>query len=360
MNSISCRIGLEQHGYQELPTTFRDVNVYVDSLGSAGMGRATAAVAVVSEELAATFTTWQLMNMKNEIAGKLGTYRILFLVFTWDAELTGRNLAGDGNHWIYDRRSDRLRIYEDQPQGPEGGYEKLEHLLVELREQCPPDPDGDRDNFHRAGGAVPRTRRESGISRRDVLSFTVFMVIINLIVYLVDVVVERISGWDVLQEYGALYANVPQADGQYYRLFTSMFLHSGISHITGNMISLLFIGISLERVIGHWRMAVIYTVGGLVGSVVAYIYYSTAVTGPVSMVGASGAVFAAIGAYVYVLIRNRKRINRTALPRLLIYIALSIYMGATTTGISLSAHIGGLLGGFALAAALYHPTVGRR
>lgn len=70
-------------------------------------------------------------------------------------------------------------------------------------------------------------------------------------------------------------------------------------------------------------------------------------------VGASGAIFGVIGAMIWILIRNKGRLEDMRLPRLIIFVVLSIYMGLTTAGVSLSAHMGGLAGGFVLAVLVY-------
>lgn len=60
-------------------------------------------------------------------------------------------------------------------------------------------------------------------------------------------------------------------DGQWYRLFTSMFLHFGVSHLLNNMVLLLFLGDMLEEAAGKWRYLLIYLGGGLAGNIVSLL-----------------------------------------------------------------------------------------
>ena len=77
-----------------------------------------------------------------------------------------------------------------------------------------------------------------------------------------------------------------------WTVFTSLFLHAGIGHILGNMITLYFFGRNLDLLVGSTRFLVVYFVGGLLGSLM-YVLLAP----PLSIaIGASGAVFAVGGA----------------------------------------------------------------
>ena len=141
-------------------------------------------------------------------------------------------------------------------------------------------------------------------------------------------------------------------DGQWYRLFTSMFLHFGVSHLLNNMVLLLFLGDMLEEAAGKWRYLLIYLGGGLAGNIVSLLMdYRTGEM--VVSAGASGAVFAVIGGIFVILIKQRGKVENLTLPRLVFVIFLSIYHGFQSTGIDNAAHIGGLLGGIILAFFVY-------
>lgn len=158
-------------------------------------------------------------------------------------------------------------------------------------------------------------------------------------------------------------ANQPMAvldGGQYWRLFTAMFLHAGLAHVLLNMLALYSLGSVLEITFGHARFALIYLLGGLVGSVL-----SAALNTPMTFsVGASGAVFAAFGAEAAHLYANWRVMGpaaRLRLRQVIVFAALNFsigFLGNLTGGgvflIDNWAHIGGFAGG-ALLAALIGP-----
>ncbi len=83
---------------------------------------------------------------------------------------------------------------------------------------------------------------------------------------------------------------------EYYRLFTSMFLHDSLLHIGFNMLVLWMLGPQIENALGHVRFAVLYLVAGLGGSVASFWFSDVAV----AAAGASGAIFGLMGAYLVV------------------------------------------------------------
>jgi rhomboid protease GluP len=153
-------------------------------------------------------------------------------------------------------------------------------------------------------------------------------------------------------------ANEPEAvlrNGEYYRLLTAMFLHGSVPHILFNGLVLYSFGTSLERIMGHARFAAIYFLGGLGGSVASVVLGSAH---NVPSVGASGAIFAIIGAEYVFLYQHRKLLGASGESRrrsLLMMGLMNLVFGiATSLGngpvrIDNWGHIGGLIGGLALA-----------
>jgi membrane associated rhomboid family serine protease len=133
------------------------------------------------------------------------------------------------------------------------------------------------------------------------------------------------------------------ADGDFWRILTSGFIHAGPIHIAFNMYLLWILGTLLEPAIGSVRFLLIYFVSLLCGSFGVLLISPNSVA-----VGASGAVFGLMGAGVMIL-RNRGIDPRqSGLPLL---IGLNLLITFILPGISIGAHIGGLIGG-ALAALL--------
>lgn len=142
--------------------------------------------------------------------------------------------------------------------------------------------------------------------------------------------------------------------GEFHRLLTAMFLHGGIAHVVFNMLALYYIGQNVERFFGTLRFALIYFLGGLAGSVLSVLLNDA----QTFSVGASGAVFAIVGAELVFLYQHRKLFGDMAKAQLrnLLFIAvINLGVGfasnATTGGVAIDnwGHIGGLIGGVALA-----------
>jgi membrane associated rhomboid family serine protease len=135
------------------------------------------------------------------------------------------------------------------------------------------------------------------------------------------------------------------ADGEFYRLFTSMFLHYGLIHLALNMWALWVLGRNLEGALGPLRFAVLYLVSGLGGSVACYVFTPDAYAA-----GASGAVYGLFAA-LFILLRRLRRDTSSIMVVLIINIVFSF----SVPGISIAAHLGGLLTGAAIAVALAYP-----
>jgi membrane associated rhomboid family serine protease len=138
--------------------------------------------------------------------------------------------------------------------------------------------------------------------------------------------------------------------GEFYRLVTSMFLHLGPLHLLTNMWALWVVGRTLEAVLGPIRFLVLYLVAGLGGSVAVYIFAPYP-----GGAGASGAIFGLFAA-LFIILRRLKRDTSSLIPLLVINLAISFL-----PGISLTAHVGGLITGAIVAFALaYSPVKSRR
>lgn len=139
-------------------------------------------------------------------------------------------------------------------------------------------------------------------------------------------------------------ALVPElvARGDYWRLLSSIFLHSGAIHLGFNMLSLYYLGSFVEESFGRGRFLALYILSGISGGI-AYLYFGDFV-GPA--VGASGAIFGLLGGVLgYSLRRGTFSWQNPIIRQLLILTALNLYLGFSIPNISNTAHIGGLIGG---------------
>ena len=175
----------------------------------------------------------------------------------------------------------------------------------------------------------------------------------NIFVYLLTELLGGSTVVEVLVRLGAMEAQLI-ASGEYWRLFTAMFLHSGLIHLGSNVIGLLIFGHQMERLFGYARFLAIYLLAGLAGSVASYAFNISGAPYSIA-VGASGAVFGILGALVAFFMSNRNLLGETGrntLIALLILAAVNLAIGFAVPGIDNFAHIGGLVGGFLLGTAL--------
>lgn len=177
-------------------------------------------------------------------------------------------------------------------------------------------------------------------------------VLINIIVFVVLELFGSTTDAKYMLNSGAALPPLIIDYGQYYRLFTSMFLHFGIEHLFNNMLVLFFLGDNLERAVGKIRFVIIYLLSGLGGSTLSCLYYYYKGEVVVSA-GASGAIFGVIGALFYVVIINKGRLEDMTSTRLGLLIIFSLYHGFSESGVDNLAHIGGFIGGILLCAILY-------
>lgn len=183
---------------------------------------------------------------------------------------------------------------------------------------------------------------------------TVVLILINVLVFIaVELTGTSQNAWHVL-DYGAAYTPYIVQNGEVYRLFTSMFLHFGIEHLVNNMLVLFVLGSRLEQVIGKLRFLFIYLAGGMAGNIFSLILELRNQDFSVSA-GASGAVFAVMGAMIYVVIRNKGWLGDLSMRQILVMAVFSLYFGFTSSGVDNAAHIGGMIAGFVLAVLIWHP-----
>ena len=183
---------------------------------------------------------------------------------------------------------------------------------------------------------------------------TVALILINVLVFIaVELTGTSQNAWHVL-DYGAAYTPYIVQNGEVYRLFTSMFLHFGIEHLVNNMLVLFVLGSRLEQVIGKLRFLFIYLAGGIAGNIFSLILELRNRDFSVSA-GASGAVFAVMGAMIYVVIRNKGWLGDLSMRQILVMAVFSLYFGFTSSGVDNAAHIGGMIAGFVLAVLIWHP-----
>lgn len=94
---------------------------------------------------------------------------------------------------------------------------------------------------------------------------TILLAAVNVIVFLVLSFLGMTEDGEFMLKHGAMYVPYLIQRGEYYRLFSSMFLHFGYDHLVNNMIVLVTMGWNLELDIGKVKFLIVYFVSGLAG-----------------------------------------------------------------------------------------------
>ncbi|WP_352399762.1 rhomboid family intramembrane serine protease [Anaerotignum sp.] len=128
-------------------------------------------------------------------------------------------------------------------------------------------------------------------------------------------------------------------NGEYYRFFTSMFLHSGMPHLISNGIFLFYFGVKAEYLLGKWRYLALYMISGLCGGLFSIAFHN------VLAIGASGAIYGLLGAMLILTKKYGPRYTQMNYSTMLLLAFTSIGFGFLDMGVDNFAHIGGFLGG---------------
>ena len=146
--------------------------------------------------------------------------------------------------------------------------------------------------------------------------------------------------------------------GQYWRLFTALFLHGGFAHLLFNLFALYVLGPPLERSIGGVRFAVCYLISGLASSAGVVALTLMGLVHVAQLVGASGCIMGIVGAWAGFLLQHRHAPHaKRRLGNVLMIVAIQTAFDLSTAQVSMSAHLCGLITGFFLGLVIAPKTV---
>jgi membrane associated rhomboid family serine protease len=198
-----------------------------------------------------------------------------------------------------------------------------------------------RRQFNRARGAYARYAAY----------VTWAIILINVAVFLIDTGLSGLAGVSFfgnggpLVERGLVFGPAVAA-GEWWRLFTSAFLHLGLLHLAFNMYALYLFGPIIEQMYGHLEYAVAYLLCALGGSVLTIL----AAPGSAAA-GASGAVFGLFG-LAFVVSRRRHLLlgsqTRAILSQVGTLLVINLVLTFSIPSISWTGHVGGLLVGIVI------------
>lgn len=141
--------------------------------------------------------------------------------------------------------------------------------------------------------------------------------------------------------------NFAVEQGEWWRLITPIFLHGSLTHLLFNSISLILFGPGLERILGKGKFLSLYFAGGIIANIATFLLKPSMYV----HLGASGAIFALFGIYIYMVFFRPEHISSSNAQIVIVILGISLVMsllGGGMRNINGTAHLFGFLSGFAL------------
>ena len=282
--------------------------------------------------LAMTAVAWFLVPVAAGYIGALAWAVLLFLPAIGLRKMT--ELAAKGDYKSAAKLSAILQIL---------------HPTAELREQVRLLRHLDSHQNHRvAVGAVPVSGQTRQSQLRNAPAVLV-LIVLNIVAFLFEISVGDLNDPEILHRVGALEAYAVVVQGEYWRLFTALFLHGGFTHLVFNIFALYILGPPLERSIGTIRFAVCYLMSGLASSAGVVALTVLGFVQVSQLVGASGCIMGIVGAWAGFLVRHRHAPQaKQRLGNVVMIILIQVAFDLSTPQVSMAAHLCGLIAGFVL------------
>jgi membrane associated rhomboid family serine protease len=175
------------------------------------------------------------------------------------------------------------------------------------------------------------------------------LILLNVAAFLFEISFGDWNDPEVLHHIGALEPYAVVVQGEYWRLFTALFLHGGFAHLLFNLFALYVLGPPLERSIGAMRFALCYLISGLASSAGVVLLTVIGLVQVSQLVGASGCIMGIVGALAGLLLRHRHAPHaKQRLANIFMIIVIQTAFDLSTPEVSMAAHLCGLIAGFFL------------
>ena len=204
---------------------------------------------------------------------------------------------------------------------------------------------------------LPQTRGNDGVQdghpRLRKAPAVISLIILNVAVFLFELSHQNWTEPEVLHRLGALEPYAVVVNGEYWRLFTALFLHYDIVHLLFNLFALYVLGVPLERTVGTVRFCACYLISGIGSSAGVVALTVIGIVHAAQLVGASGCVMGIVGAWAGFLLRHRHAPNaKRRLGNILLIVVIQVVFDLSTPQVSMSAHLCGLFTGFLVGMAI--------
>jgi membrane associated rhomboid family serine protease len=179
------------------------------------------------------------------------------------------------------------------------------------------------------------------------------LIVLNVAVFLFELSHQNWTEPEMLHRLGALEPYAVVVNGEYWRLFTALFLHYDIVHLLFNLFALYVLGVPLERTVGTIRFCACYLISGIGSSAGVVALTVIGMVHAAQLVGASGCVMGIVGAWAGFLLRHRHAPDaKRRLSNILLIVVIQIVFDLSTPQVSMSAHLCGLFTGFLVGLAI--------
>jgi membrane associated rhomboid family serine protease len=178
-------------------------------------------------------------------------------------------------------------------------------------------------------------------------------ILLNILAFCIELWRGALTNPAALHRLGALDFSAVISNGEFWRLFTALFLHYNLLHLVFNLFALYVLGPPLERTIGAVRFAACYLIAGIGSTGGVVLLTLLKIIRPAELVGASGCVMGIVGAWAGFLVRHRHVWQaKQRLLNILLIIVIQILFDISTPQVSTSAHLCGLATGFVIGLAV--------
>jgi membrane associated rhomboid family serine protease len=286
--------------------------------------------------LVVTVVAWLLRPDVSGYVGGAAWFLLLFLPGIGLRKIT--QLAAQGDYKSAGRLGAALQIL---------------HPTADLREQVRLFRHLKLNAAHsRASSSVPADHDIASSIRRSQLRSApaVFvLILVNVLVFLFEIFAGGWNDPNVLHRIGAVEPYAVVAQGEYWRLFTALFLHGGFLHLAFNLFALYVLGPPLEGSIGTIRFLVCYLISGLASGAGVVALNEVGVVHVAELIGASGCIMGVVGAWAGFLLRHHHApFAKQRLANIGFIVAIQIAFDLSTPQVSMAAHMCGLVAGFFL------------
>lgn len=170
------------------------------------------------------------------------------------------------------------------------------------------------------------------------------IIAIHIILYLLSALPILPSGW-LMERFAGV--NLYIVNGEYWRMITPIFMHSGFAHVLFNSFSLVLFGPVLERLLGKGKFVLLYLTAGIAANL------ATLLIEPLTYihVGASGAIFGLFGFFAAIIVFRKDLLSQANKQLIITITVIAVIMTFMQSNINITAHLFGLLAGFLIGAA---------